>query len=439
MYEKGSLKLTFIKYIIPSIFAQWIYILYTTVDGIFVARGVDEMALTAINIITPYTLGLFAISITMAVGASTIVAIKLGEGDKEGAKQVFSQNIALNVILSVIVTVLVFLNIEGFARFLGATDANMLYVTEYIRGLTPFAFSFIISYSFEMLVKTDGYPQLAVWVVSAGSVLNIFLDWLLVIVFPYGVYGAAFATGVSNTAVILLYLVHFLGKKGTIKFCGFRWQWSYVWRIFRNGLSSGITDFSSGIIVFFFNRAIIKFLNEDALVSYTIITYVQCLALYTMVGISQGYQPLVGYSFGAGEKNKCRQLLSYGIAAAGFFGALLTAGCFAFARPIVCFYVADIAQNRALIDYSVSVFRIFALSYFFIGFNVVPSGYFMSIEKANYASVISTSRGIAALLIFLLLFTAIWKGAGIWWSPLASELATLAITVWLLKKHKKSY
>ena len=228
MYEKGSLKLTFIKYIIPSIFAQWIYILYTTVDGIFVARGVDEMALTAINIITPYTLGLFAISITMAVGASTIVAIKLGEGDKEGAKQVFSQNIALNVILSVIVTVLVFLNIEGFARFLGATDANMLYVTEYIRGLTPFAFSFIISYSFEMLVKTDGYPQLAVWVVSAGSVLNIFLDWLLVIVFPYGVYGAAFATGVSNTAVILLYLVHFLGKKGTIKFCRFRWQWSYV-------------------------------------------------------------------------------------------------------------------------------------------------------------------------------------------------------------------
>ena len=74
----------------------------------------------------------------------------------------------------------------------------------------------------------------------------------------------------------------------------------------------------------------------------------------------------------------------------------------------------------------------------FIGFNVVPSGYFMSIEKANYASVISTSRGIAALLIFLLLFTAIWKGAGIWWSPLASELATLAITVWLLKKHKKA-
>ena len=319
--EGKSLSGTFIKYIIPSIVAQWVYILYTVVDGIFVARGVGEMALTAVNIITPFTLGMFSVSITMAVGASTIVAIKLGEKDEQGAKEVFSQNILLNVIVSVIVTALVLLNLDSFARFLGATELNMLYVTEYLRGLAPFAFSFILSYSFEMLVKTDGFPQIAVWVVTAGSALNIFLDWLLVIVFPFGVYGAAFATGVSNTVVIALYLIHFFGKKGTIKFSRFKWRWGYVGHIFKNGLSSGITDFSSGIIVFFFNRAIVEFLNEDALIAYTIVTYVQCLALYTMVGISQGYQPLIGYCFGAGETGKCRKLLRYEL---GYFTQALS-------------------------------------------------------------------------------------------------------------------
>ena len=433
----GSLKVTFIKYIVPSIVAQWIYILYTTVDGIFVAHGVNAIALTAINIITPYTMGLFSISITMAVGASAIVAIKLGEGDTEGARQVFSQNIVLNIIVSLIVTVLVMANVESFARFLGATDANMLYVTEYIRGLTPFAFSFIISYSFEMLVKTDGYPQLAVIVVSVGSFLNILLDWLLVMVFPYGVYGAAFATGVSNTVVILLYLIHFLGKNGTIKFCRFKWKWRHVGHIFKNGLSSGITDYSAGIIVFFFNHAIVRFLGEGALVSYTIITYVQSLALYTMVGISQGYQPLVGYCYGAGDKESCRKLFRYGIIAAAFFGVMLVGGCYLLAEPVVHLYVKDIPENRELIEYSVSVFKIFALSYFFIGFNVVPSGFFLSVEKADYASAISISRGIAALLLFLALFTFIWGGPGIWWTTLASEVVTLIITICMLRIYKR--
>mgnify|MGYP004605225953 FL=1 len=434
--EGKSLKGTFIKYIIPSIVAQWVYILYTVVDGIFVARGVGEMALTAVNIITPFTLGMFSLSITMAVGASTIVAIKLGEKDERGAKEVFSQNILLNIIVSVVVTIGVFLNLDGFARFLGATEANMLYVTEYLKGLAPFAFSFILSYSFEMLVKTDGFPQIAVWVVTAGSALNIFLDWLLVIVFPFGVYGAAFATGVSNTVVILLYLIHFFGKKGTIKFCSFKWRWGYVWRIFRNGLSSGITDFSSGIIVFFFNRAIIQYLNEESLIAYTIVTYVQCLALYTMVGISQGYQPLIGYCFGAGEKKKCRALLKYGIAAALVFTVLIVGVCEIFARPIVTMFIANTAENSALIDYSAGVFRIFSLSYLLIGLNVVPSGYFMSVEESSYASIISTSRGIAALLIFLVLFILIWGGPGIWWSPLAAEAATLILTVYFLIRYE---
>ena len=75
---------------------------------------------------------------------------------------------------------------------------------------------YILSYSFETLIKADGYPKLATIYVTSGSVLNCILDYILVMVLHKGVWGAAFATGISQAAVILLYLWHFLGPKGTI-------------------------------------------------------------------------------------------------------------------------------------------------------------------------------------------------------------------------------
>ena len=119
--EGKSLKSDFLRFIIPSIIAQWVFSLYTMVDGIFVARGVSEVALTAVNISMPFTTGLFSISILFAVGNSTIVAILLGQGEKERANEVFTQNVVLLCTLSVLITILVIVFLEPFGRFLGAT------------------------------------------------------------------------------------------------------------------------------------------------------------------------------------------------------------------------------------------------------------------------------------------------------------------------------
>ena len=116
--EGKSLKSDFLRFIIPSIIAQWVFSLYTMVDGIFVARGVSEVALTAVNISMPFTTGLFSISILFAVGNSTIVAILLGQGEKERANEVFTQNVVLLCTLSVLITILVIVFLEPFARFL---------------------------------------------------------------------------------------------------------------------------------------------------------------------------------------------------------------------------------------------------------------------------------------------------------------------------------
>lgn len=433
--EGKSLKSDFMRFIVPSIVAQWVFALYTMVDGIFVAKGVSEVALTAVNIVMPYIMALYAISILFAVGTSTVVAILLGEKNGKRANEVFTQNITLLTIFSVLITIIVMLNLKSVALFLGATEVNMKYVLEYLRAIVPFSGLFILSYSFETLIKTDGYPKMATFIVTAGSVLNVILDYFMVMRWHMGIGGAALATGISHVVLIAMYLVHFCGKKGTIKFRRFRWDIPVIWREVKNGIPSGITELSTGLIIFLFNQAILKFLNEDALVSYTIISYVNSIAVMTMVGIAQGYQPLISYYFGQKRMDRCKKLLRYGIVAVIVASIAFTGGCLLGADGIVGLFLE---KNMAeLFAYSSGVLRIFALSFLIAGYNIVIGGYFTAVEEPVSATIISMGRSIVMLILSLGLLTMAFGGAGIWWSPLLAETLTLVFTLVFFFRYLK--
>lgn len=433
--EGKSLRSDFLKFIIPSIVAQWVFTLYTMIDGIFVAKGVSETALTAVNISFPFVAALFSVSILFAVGTSTVVAILLGEKKEKRANEVFTQNIVVLIVLSAVVTAVVLIFLEPFARFLGATDSALPYVKEYIGTIAPFAVCFILSYSFEILIKTDGYPKLATIIVTAGAVANCILDYIFVMRLHWGVFGAAFATGLSQAFVIVFYLKHFLGKTGQLRFAKFRLDIPLIWRKFKNGLPSGVTEFSAGIIIFFFNQAILKYIGEDALVSYTIISYVNSIVVMSMAGVAQGSQPLISYYFGQKNMEKCRKLLRYAIMASIVISAVSFAACILGAEWIVALFVSpELTELRV---YSVNVFRIFSISFLIAGFNVVVGGYFTAVEEPVSAIMISLGRGFVTLLLGLFILTAAVGGAGIWWAPTLSEIMCLMVTIGLFAAYKK--
>ncbi len=417
--EGKSLRGDFFRFIIPSIIAQLVFSLYTMVDGIFVARGVSETALAAINIVMPFPVAMFSLALMFAVGNSTIVAIYLGEGKKKEADEAFTQNIIVLCVISVCVTVAVLLFLEPLVLFLGATDAILPYAKEYVGTIAPFAFAYILSYSFETLIKTDGYPRQATIYVTVGAVLNCLLDYLMVMVWHWGVRGAAVATGISQTVVIVFYLIHFLGRNGTIKFCRFPFRGRMVLRQMRNGLSSGVTEFSSGIIIFFFNHAILMFIGEWALVSYTIVSYVNTIVVMSLTGIAQGSQPLISYYYGKKELEKCKKLFRYGVLSGIVFAAACTAFCWIFAGGIVGLFLEG--RDQELTEASVQVLRVFVLSFLPASFNVVAGGFFTSMEKAWNAAAISITRGFAALVGCLFLLGFLFGGNAIWWAPLLAE------------------
>ncbi|MEG1802621.1 MAG: MATE family efflux transporter [Lachnospiraceae bacterium] len=434
--EGKSLKRDFLRYIIPSIVAQWVFTLYTIVDGIFVAQGVSEMALTAVNISMPFTTALFSVSILFAVGNSTVVAIALGAKKLKEANHAFTQNLVFLGILSVIISALVLLNLNSIVDFLGATTATRQYIKEYVGTIAPFAIVFVFSYSFEMLIKTDGFPKKAMMIVVSGAVLNCILDYIFVMVLHEGVFGAAFATGISQTVVCVLYLAHFLSKHSTLKFSKFRWKWALILREFKNGMSSGLIEFSSGFYIFIFNQMIIWNLHENALVSFSVIAYVNALVVMSMAGIAQGGQPLISYYYGQERFDKCKKLLRYGLVAAGVMAAAFMGVYFIGTNLIISMFISE--KLVALREYTATVFRIFSLSYLVVGFNIVIGGYFTAREKPFQAFTISLSRGFILIVLSLFLMTAIFGGEGIWWAPLVSESICLLLSLWFLKRAKKT-
>jgi len=326
--EGKSLFHDFLKFIIPSVVAQWVFTLYTMIDGIFVANGVSDTALAAVNISAPFVNILFSIAIIFAVGNSTVVAIRLGEGKKQEANKAFSQNLAFLIILSLVITTLVLFNLKNIATLLGATDSTLQYVCDYIGTIAPFSACFILSYSFEMLIKTDGHPKKAMIIVTIGAVLNCVLDYLMIMVWGWGVKGAAFATALSQLCVCVLYLIHFLGKSATLSLTKFTWTPNLFVREIQNGASSGLIEFSSGFSIFLFNQMILHYLSEDALKSFAIIGYMSALIIMSMQGIAQGTQPLISYYYGKGNHGRCKKLLHYGLVSAGVFSIAFCLFCF---------------------------------------------------------------------------------------------------------------
>lgn len=416
----NSLKRDFFKYVIPSVVAQWVYALYTIVDGLFVARGVSEVALTAVNLAFPFVSTLFALSLMFAVGTSTIVAIFFGRGQHDEGCQLFTQNMAVQLVISLPIIALLLPNLEAFAYFLGAPDARTAeLVVHYLRWIVPFTPLFLLSYSFEIMLKIDGFPKKATAVVTVGVVGNCFLDWLMVFVLHKGIAGAAFATSLSQGLVTLFYLHHFLRKKGELSFQKFRFSFSLLLRQIRNGLAAGVTELSSGIVTFIFNQVIRMYLTPDTLVSYTIVSYVNSLVVLSVTGVAHGSQPLISYYYGKEKRPICRTLFRYGLMTGAVFALVSTTVCYGAAGVIARLFIGP--ELAPLRNYSITVFHVFVLSFLPMSLNVVISGYFTAVERPYCSLVISLGRGFVFLACALLALASLFGGNAIWWAPLISE------------------
>ena len=432
MLSERSLLSNFIRFSTATIASLMVFSLYSIVDGLFVARGVGEYAMSAVNLAVPFMNAMFSIALLFAVGTSTIIAIYLGEGKGENANSLFTQNAVLLLVMGVALSVLVIVFLEPFALLLGAEEMTLPYVKDYLLGLAPFAFCFMVSYNMEILVKTDGHPKVALLTVITGCLANCVLDYVAIFLLDWGIFGAAVATGASQLLTVVLYLRHFMSKRSTFHFTRFRFDFSIYRRLLPIGVSDSLTELCNGVMIFLFNHTILRCIGERGLVSYTIIAYANTLIINTTMGISQGAQPLISFHYGRKDESSCRKLLQYGLISA----AAVSIGCFVvlwiFAPQLTQAFLG--LEDLALNEYTVDAFRRYGLSYLLLGFNVFIGGYLTARERPRGAIAISTGRGLIVQAAALLTLAATLGGDAIWFTPVISEGLILLLSVVLLRR-----
>lgn len=425
----------FFRFVIPSIISMWIFALYTMFDGIFVAHGIGEYALAAVNISMPYTILIFSIGLLMAMGTSTMINIYLGEGKTEEAQNTFNQNLFILLIVGVGITVFTLFNLESIAYFLGATAETIEYVKKYLGCISIFAVFFIISYNLEIFVKSDGCPQLQMLGVFFCAVGNVAMDYVFVLKLHKGVEWAALSTGLAQVLSTALFFIYFKFKGKKLTFKKFRFNLAIYKRIIPLGISDSLTELSGGLVIFLFNQVILATIGNRGIVSYTVISYVNTLALNSMAGISQGIQPLVSFHYGAGERKLCHKLLKYAMIGAAVSGVFFVSmALFAPQLPVSMFLNKE---NMDFFSYSVMAMRLYGLSFAFVGINVVAAGYFTAIEKPIYSIIISAARSFVVLSLCLISMTALFGEYGIWLSTGVSEGVCLVISLFFFLRYRK--
>lgn len=428
-----SLKSDFLRFASATMASQVVFSLYSMVDGLMVSIGVNEYAMSAVNLSIPFTNALFSIAVLFAVGSSTLIAIYLAQDKRHEADTLFSQNFVTLLLIGGLMTALVLLFLDPFARLLGADEVTLGYVKHYLLGLAPFSVCYLISYNLEVLVKTDGFPRYALFTVIGGCLTNCVLDYIAIFHLDMGVFGAAVATGISQLVTCLSYFAHFFGKNCSFRLRRFRFDLRLYRRMLPIGLSDGVTELCTGLMIFLFNRTVLAEIGTDGVVTYTVIAYVTTIIINLMVGISQGAQPLVSYHFGKGDHHACKALLRYGLTTVCLLAPILFVLLYAFAPKIVEVYLSH--ADAELVAYSVDAFRRYSISYLFLGFNVVIGGFMTALERPIPAITISVGRGLVLQSAVLLTLSALFGGSALWYTPIFSELLCLLFSACFLRAY----
>ena len=437
MQKKQSLLKQFFHFSAATVASLMVFSLYSIVDGLFVARGVGEYAMTAVNLSVPFVNLLFSIAVIFAVGTSTIIAYLLGQKNAQSANKLFSQNLATLVVIGVTISVLVLAFTEPLARLLGAEEVTLEYTIHYLQGLAPFAVCFMISYNLEVLVKTDGRPRLALVTVCVGCVTNCVLDYLAIFHWGLGIWGAAVATGLSQLLTCIIYLTHFLGKHTTFHPVRFRMDWKIYRRLLPIGISDGLTELCNGLMIFLFNHTILRCIGTDGLVAYTIIAYANTLVINITMGVSQGSQPLISFQNGRGDGTAIGNLLRYGLRTMCGIAAVCFTVLFLAAPKLVAVYLPE--AGAEMLTFATDAFRRYSLCYQPVGFNIYIAGFLTAMERPLPAVSISTGRGLILQGSILLLLAAVLGGGSIWFAPVISEVLCLGLSVFFLLRLRRTH
>ena len=426
------------KYALPAIIAMTATSLYNIVDTIYIGHGCGALALGALTVAKPFMDICAAFGSLVGVGASSLLAIYLGEKDYERANRVLGNVIVMNIILSAIVMAVGLIWLDPILMAFGASEATLLYAHEYMEIILYGNVLTHIYFGLNAMLRSAGHPRFSMTATIVAVIINIILDPIFIFGLDMGVRGAALATVISQAVAVVWQLTKFLDKNELVRF--HRGIWRLNRHITLRALAIGMSPFLYNIahcfVVIIINNQLKNFGGDMAIASYGVINRLTFVFAMMVMGLNQGMQPIAGYNYGA--KQFDRVLKSFYLTCAyatGVMGIVFVLGeCFP--ELMTRIFTHDVE----LIAQTVRPMRIVCSTMLIIGFQMVTGNLFTSVGKAGKAIFLSLTRQVLYLIPLVLWLPSIFVDPidGVWWSiPISDTISAVTAIIVLLASRRK--
>ena len=297
-----------LKFAAPSIIMMVFMSLYTIVDGMFISRFVGSNALSSLNIVFPVINVAIAISTMLGTGGNAIISKYLGECRDEDARKALTQFTVLCLGFSFLLMLLSLPNLTLISRFLGSSEILLADCRIYLGVSMLFAPAAMLQGLFQSYFVTAGKPSLGLWLMVGAGIFNVVFDYVLIVPCQMGIAGAALATGIGQCIPALFGLYFFLCSKDELHFCKFTFHMKEILSACYNGSSEMVSQLANAIITYLFNIIMMQLVGEHGVAAITILLYGQFLFNAFYLGFTIGISPIVGFQYGARDKQKLRNI-----------------------------------------------------------------------------------------------------------------------------------
>lgn len=420
----------FSKYVSSNIIGMIGLSFYILIDTFFISKALGSVGLAALNFGIPAFSVLNGIGLMLGVGGATRFSISKSENGKK-SNSVFVHSLLLGAVFAIGFVVIGLFFAEPLSRFLGADDVAIDLTKTYASTILIFSPFSILNNITSAFVRNDNAPRLAMTAMLLSSLSNIMLDYILLFVFPLGIFGAAFSTGFSSIVSLLVLSIHFIRKKNTFKIEKCKIRFSAFKDIVSLGISSFITELASAVSLATFNVTILKIEGNVGVAAYGIIANIALVVNAIFVGIAQGIQPLASRFFGKKDKDMLKTILKYSIVLTVIISVIMYVVVTVFANPIIDVFNSEGDSALALIaNYGM---KIYFVGFFFAGINIIACSFLSATENYKRAMVISVLRSCVLIVPSVILLGALFKMTGIWISFDVTEFTVLIISVISMK------
>ena len=437
-----SIRSLLLKYAMPGIIAMTASSLYNMVDSIFIGHGVGAMALSGLTVAKPFMDICAAFGTLVGVGASSLVAIKLGEKDYRSANDILANVIILNVLLGALIMVVGLYWLDPILYAFGASEITIVYAREYMEIILWGNILTHIYYGLNSMLRSIGHPRISMYATILAVSLNVILDPIFIFVLDMGVKGAALATIISQVVSVIVELIIFLNPKEVIHFhLG-------IWRLRRDitmralgiGTAPFLMHMAACFVVIVLNNQLKRYGGDMAIATFGITNRFMFFFSMIVMGIQQGMQPIVGYNYGAKLFDRMTRALK------------LTAMCATCVMGVLWLFgliwpegfIRLFTHDELLIAQSIAPARVMLCTMVMVGFPMVVGNFYTSIGMSGKAIFLSLTRQVIFLIPCILFMpvlfqtldvTPIW---GVWWSlPICDALAAVLAAIILNRDMRK--